>query len=236
MPMSKRVGYNERLFSGDAVRRYYHEARFKWADETIAGLFKRKSRFVEIGCFDGRLFDRIAPLASEYVGIDANWERGLDLARQKYAGRSDVILIQSGSPDSLAGFADRHFDCAISLETIEHMPPEIVELYLDQLARVTRGHVLISVPNELGLPFLAKYLGKAILYEGNQDYSFGEVIAATLGRSDRVARNEHKGFDYRRLVDSLSRRFDILAVEGLPALGLPPALSPTIGIVAAIRS
>ena len=73
--------YNSRLFNTGRIRRFYHMARFDF----VADLIKRRKinveQFLELGCFDGRLLQHI-PQPDHYVGIDANVEGGLDLAKK----------------------------------------------------------------------------------------------------------------------------------------------------------
>lgn len=230
------TAYNERLFSGSGLRHFYHMARFRWVRDKVVRHLGRDLRLIELGCYDGRLFDTLADRVTEYAGLDANWSGGLDLARKKYHDRKDVTLVEAQEPSDFDRFAAGQFNVAAALETLEHVPPELVAPFLDQLRRVTRGHLFISVPNELGPVFLAKYLGKRVLYGGGQRYSPAEVVAATLRNSDKVERDDHKGFDYRDVVREVGNRFEILAVEGVASFGLPAALAPTVGIFARSQS
>ena len=234
--MAARSSYNERLFSGDSLRRSYHLARFTWARRKFKSDLGKGLSLIELGCYDGRLFETVAPQVKRYVGLDANWEGGLDLARRKFAGNAAIELVETSDPASLDRFADGEFDVAAALETLEHIDPGTLPRFLDQLARVTRGHLLVTVPNEMGPLFLAKYLGQRLLYGSAEPYTPREFIAALLRRPQAIERNQHKGFDYRALIRAIGERFDVLSVEGIPATGLPPALSPTIGIVAASRA
>lgn len=229
------TAYNERLFSGAGLRRFYHMARFNWVREKADRFLGRDLRLVELGCYDGRLFDTLGDRVSSYVGLDANWSGGLDLARQKYRDRKEVTLVEAERPEEFRRFKDGQFNVAAALETLEHVPPEMVAPFLDELRRVTRGHLFVTVPNELGPVFLAKYLGKKIIYGGEQAYSPAEILAATLRRSDKVERDDHKGFDYRDVIAQIGRRFEVLKVEGLASFGLPAALAPTVGIFARSR-
>jgi SAM-dependent methyltransferase len=222
-------GYNARLFSG-GFRRWYHLLRFHWLRQESASLMP-PLRVIELGCFDGRSIDYLPPL-DRYVGIDANWDGGLDDARRRLADRRDVTLVESRSPDVFDGLADKSFNLAISLETLEHIDPAMLDDYLKGLARVLDGRLLVSVPNEIGAFFLAKYLVKGAIHRDNDVYRPGEVWNAFLGRTEKVERREHKGFNYRHLVKQLAQYFEIVAVDGVPG---PKWLSGTIGIIARTR-
>src|SRR3982750_4083707 len=169
------VDYNQRLFSSGGLRSYYHLSRFNWAERKIQALSRRDLRIIELGCFDGRLVERVLRFASEYVGIDANWEGGLDGARAKFSDRPDVSLIEANDPAVFNRFGDRYFDVAVCLETLEHLPPDSISSYLAQLRRVTKGSLLVSVPNEIRLPFISKLVAKRLLYGGGEEYSLKEV-------------------------------------------------------------
>lgn len=228
--------YNARLFDAGGLRRYYHLARFKWVRDKVRTLRLHDMRLVELGCFDGRLLEEIEEIVNdvvEYIGLDANWEDGLDLAAEKFSGREGVSFIETVDPSPLRNYPDGHFTAAAALETLEHIPPEMLGDYLDEIARVTRGYFLVTVPNELGPIFLTKQIGRSIFYrDSGHDYSWKDLVAATVGRCDLIERDNHKGFDYRALVREIGKRFAIRSVEGVPGVGLPPLLSPTVGIVA----
>lgn len=227
-------GYNELFFSGSGLRSYYHFARYRWLREQIDERTSGPLRIVELGCFDAKSIDFMPPRIESYVGLDANWDNGLEMGRARFAGRPDVKLIECQTVDGFAPYADGQFNAAISLETLEHIPPELVSDYLCQIRRVTRGPFFVSVPNEMGPIFLAKHVAKRLRYGTVYSYSFRELVAATLRQSHKVERDEHKGFDYRLLARQLSEHFEIVSIEGLPGR-LPAALSLTVGIVAQSR-
>lgn len=227
-------GYNELFFSGSGLRSYYHFARYRWLREQLEERTSGPLRIVELGCFDAKSIDFIPPRLETYVGLDANWDNGLDMARARFAGRPDVKLIECQTADSFAPYADGQFNAAISLETLEHIPPELLSDYFCQIRRVTCGPFFVSVPNEMGPVFLAKHVAKRLRYGTVYSYSFRELVAATLRQSHKVERKEHKGFDYRVLARQLSEHFEVVSIEGLPGR-LPAALSLTVGIVAQSR-
>lgn len=229
------LGYNDRLFSGKGIRDFYHRGRYAWIERKLKEHTSGPLRIVELGCFDGKLLDYVPREVDQYVGLDANWEGGLDLGRQRFGGRPGIELLEAHSADTLRRFETGSFNVAVALETLEHIPHEVMVEYLDELARVTDGLIFISVPNEMGPIFLAKYVSKKLRYGGGEDYTPKELLAATFYRLDQVERDQHKGFDYRALTRTVDQRFEVLAVEGIPFGRVPPVVSLTVGIVARTR-
>lgn len=229
-----RPGYNERLFGG-GLRGYIHNSRFHWIKRICQQRDENLSRVLELGCFDGRLLDWLPTEPDDYLGLDAGWSGGIQVAQARYRGHDGRRFVQSTDVSVLAGIPDNTFTAAFALETLEHLPPADVETYLSEIARVLDGTFYVTVPNEKGLVFLLKYTLKALYYGDNYKYSAREVLYATLCRMDRVARDEHKGFDYAALIRQMERHFRIERVSSMPLPGMPPVLGVTVGIVARSR-
>ncbi len=224
-----RNGYNARLFGSSALRRWHHEARFRWLSRTLRRLGCVPDSVFELGCFDGKAIRYLPRVPSRYVGCDADWEGGLALAREAWGATPGIAFRECRAPSDIR-LDGETFDVAICMDTLEHVPPESLPGYVELLARAARGFVLVTVPNEKGVAFVAKYLAKAIL-GGNDPYTFREALDAARGRLDRIARSEHKGFDYAEVVGLLGRRLAIESVTGIPFAGLPVALNASVGIV-----
>jgi hypothetical protein len=167
--------------------------------------------------------------------VDANWAGGLAAARDKFQNDPSVTLVETDSPTVLSLLPPKSFDTVVTLETLEHLPPEIVETYLDEFERLTRGHFVFSVPNEKGMVFLLKYFGKKTYFGDVEPYTAVEVFNATMGRMERIERSDHKGFDYELLISEVVKRFRILSVTGLPFSWLPARFNLTVAVVAAAR-
>ncbi len=230
-----RLGYNERLFTG-GVRKWIHEGRFLWLKRKCLE-FKIETQIVlELGCFDARSIHYLPTRPSRYYGFDANWEDGLDSAKQIWgAGGHEYVFQLATKPEHLN--VQEKVDLAISLETIEHIPPELIDGYLKQISGLMKdnGIFLATVPNEKGIIFLARYLAKRLIYGDFPAYSFREVLNATMGRMDKVTRKEHKGFDYMKLSSQLAKYFHVIRIEGVQFPKLPLWTNAQIGFVMRVK-
>lgn len=234
MSTASRPPYNQRLF-GPGLRGRFHRARFEWVARTADSLGIPCDAVLELGCFDGRLLDHLPRSPRVYKGFDANWEGGLTAARARFGARAGHFFEYAAQAADLRLESGERFDLAVSLETLEHVPPAEVEPYLRIIARHLDGHFLVSVPNETGLVFVFKRLVKRLVAPGRARYSWREFFWLALGRTERVPRAEHKGFSYRALIAQIARHFEIVSVRGLPFSWLPPRFSPGVVIVARSR-
>jgi len=231
-------GYNERIFESKGLRSYFHLARFRWLREKIAVYHgaDRVGRAMELGCFDGKAVNFFPEgLPKEYLGFDANWENGLDLARLKFADATGFSFREVSQASQFNLSDQSPFQVAISMETLEHIDPAELDLYLQRIADKLAGHFFITVPNEKGTFFLLKWLAKRLMSKDGERYTAREVVAATLGRMHLVERDQHKGFDWERLVQQVNKHFDVVEVSGHPFSALPTSLCFSVGIVARTR-
>lgn len=233
--MKKRAeaGYNERLFSS-GFRKRLHLARFAWLAASVKRLNCPPERVLELGCFDGKALEYLPRRPTRYLGLDADWEGGLELAQAKWSGDPHLAFRKCHAPEEMRLNSER-FDIAICMDTLEHVPPEMLSAYLAGLAGAA-SHIFVTVPNEKGIVFCGKYLAKKLLGGDAQPYSLREFLAAACGRIDRVARNEHKGFDYARFLQAFSQYADIVSVTGYPFARLPLFLNFGIGVVGKTRN
>lgn len=221
--------YNERLFA-PGIRGRYHSARYHWVSAEISKLGLKSPRIVELGCYDAKTLEYLAERPSYYLGLDANWEGGVDIGRKKWAERSEIELIECTRPDEIPE-RDR-FDIGICLETLEHIPDQMLLEYLKALQGMVKGKLFITVPIERGFVFLFKALAKRLARAtGKGRYSATDIWYLTIGRTDKVVRDNHRGFDDRKLISILEDYFTIDKVCGVfPGIPIAP-LNLTVGIV-----
>ena len=225
--------YNDRLFSGNNWRSWYHLSRFKYLKRTVKYSKLLCESVFELGCFDGKSLQYLPTSPTRYVGIDADWEGGLSSFQSKYSTNIDLKLLKSTSPDDLNSLDSNTFDLVICMETLEHINAIDMPEYIDHLYRVCKpkGLCVITIPNEKGIPFLLKYLVKFLLEpRERQEYSFKEVFYAFFGKMKNVKRNEHKGFDYADCVRHFRALSMNISLESIPLRLLPLNISPTVGI------
>jgi 2-polyprenyl-3-methyl-5-hydroxy-6-metoxy-1,4-benzoquinol methylase len=233
MVMLNQASYNQRLF-GSRLRATLHVARFRWLHNFLLRERINPDAVFELGCYDAKTLEYLPRLPKEYVGCDANWEHGLDLARTKWA-KHNFEFYECNKAEDIQFIENRKFDLVICMETFEHVPPIQLSRYIDLMVKTASGPVIITVPNEIGLVFFIKYVLKRgirrLKGKETESYSIADIMWSTLGVCRRVQRGEHKGFDYRELINQLNEYFVVEEISALPFTWLPRFLGFTICIV-----
>lgn len=137
-----------------------HEERLETVMEALRECQART--VLDLGCGDGDLLPRLAdePQIERIVGLDTDRE-ALGRMRQRLgpvidAGGKKIELLQGSMSEGGEAFAG--FDCAVLLETIEHIDPgRLSSLEMAVFGRMQPGTVIITTPNAefnhiLGVP------------------------------------------------------------------------------------
>jgi len=161
-----------------------------------------------------------------YYGFDAGWEGCVHKAREKFHNKRQFSFTISSSPSDLKILNRESATLVLALETLEHIPPEILDEYLRKLYEIMmpNAYFIITVPNEKGLIFFFKYVIKSLIYGDAYAMTLKEFCAAIFGKTVLIERGTHKGFDWESLVDQLERYYNIVKVEGIQVKYLPPGL------------
>lgn len=221
--------YNHRLFN-NPFRRKIHLARFYWLKRVIQIYCPNYLSIFEFGCNDSKSLLFLPYLPLKYLGLDADWEGGLNIAKKKYKAIEDYKFLKTKNIKDFPILKSK-FDLVICLETLEHLPPHDLERYLLNLSSLMKGYFIITVRNEIGFIFLIKYLFKILFNLDPDNYSTLEIYYQFIGKVEEVKRTNHKGFSWLELVKILEMHFEIVKIEGIPFSYLPKFLNFGIGII-----
>ncbi|WP_447985013.1 hypothetical protein [Nitrospira sp. Nam74] len=194
----------------------------------------RRPRVIELGCYDAKTLSFLNDEPEEYLGLDANWEGGLDIGRLKWKDRPNISLQYCLEPPDIP-IPPRPYTVGICMETVQHIPPHLLRPYLERLNEVVEGYLFFTIPVERGVIFFLRRGLKKIMRM--EDYNFKntpirEFLYCAMGRLNQVKRRDNKGFDDRTVVDELAGLCDIVKVSGILP-GLPwPSLNFQVGIIA----
>jgi ubiquinone/menaquinone biosynthesis C-methylase UbiE len=113
---------------------------------SLGELFARAAprSLLDVGCGEGVLTERWAQQLSpgRVVGIDLE-----DAKLQAEWDRRELANLEFRTmPAENLPFAENEFDLATAIEVLEHVPDP--EHTVAEMARVARGHLLVSVPRE----------------------------------------------------------------------------------------
>ncbi len=104
--------------------------------ETISLIPMGISSVLDVGCGNGIITNR---LISRYkvLGLDLNKEALTYVIAPKIVGNVGYLP-----------FRDESFDLVLCLEVLEHLPCRVYEKAIEELQRVAKRFIIISVPNE----------------------------------------------------------------------------------------
>jgi len=125
---------SEQFWEGAAVDDEGNRARIR---QTATLIPPSTGSLADIGCGNGAFVNYVSQRSPhlDIVAIDRSREALKYVRTQK--GEGDIAAIP---------LADRSVDCVTCLEVIEHLPVDVFDQALSELARVARKYVIISVP------------------------------------------------------------------------------------------
>ncbi len=171
--------YDREYYDGEAESGYAAYADGEWTAQ-LCGVFAdhlAPRRLLEVGCAKGFLVRRFRSL-----GIDAY---GVDISSYAIGAAPDEVKPYVSVADIRElPWPDGSFDMVLCMETLEHVPPEEVPQAIAELARVSSGTVLCSIPsfgfNDYGPQGLPMTPGQRA--DARADRSFSELSLDEQGR------------------------------------------------------
>ena len=120
------------------------EKRMAYYREVISLIPSDVKSILDVGCGEGTFLNMLTRLgrASTIVGLDVS-ETAL-----KYVEGQKIRASAGGLP-----FGNRSFDLVTCLETLEHLKQEVFIRAIEEIKRVTKKYIIVSVPNEEPLEY-----------------------------------------------------------------------------------
>ena len=115
--------------------------------DILSGHLPRDATVLELGCGSGRHLEHLADHGFENLsGVDINAE-AFDTMRETYPALAAAGTFHCGAIEELIeGFDDGQFDAVYSVETLQHLHPD-VEWVFEEVARIT-GEILVTAEIE----------------------------------------------------------------------------------------
>ncbi len=125
---------SERFWEGDMVQ---DEANRKRIELTAKYIKNDVNSLADIGCGNGVFLHFVAKFfpSLDLLGIDRSATALKFVKAKKMEAGIDKIPL-----------ADKSVDCVSCLEVIEHLPVGVYECGLDEIARISKKYIIISVP------------------------------------------------------------------------------------------
>lgn len=207
---------HEKSYSQRSLGGFIHRARLR----TVIATLRRHvsgdaSTWADFGCSNGFV------IASVLAGGDFRFERIvgydhsselLEMAAARHIPNTAFVLRNMNAPPPPAE-SDDLFDLVTCFETLEHVS-DYARAFEHVVASVKPGGVVVmTVPNETGIPGLIKLLARWVVRRNPYgDFFEGKSVASYIGRlltggpiadfrkPSTTGYGPHLGFDYRQLI------------------------------------
>jgi len=220
---TKKISYSKNNYSSsNPLKNYIHNAPLKVVDRLIPNANFKSA--IDIGCADGVFLSTLSKKCETLSASDINEHFVSSIRDRRIKFYVDDIQ-KSQLPNN-------HFDLVTCLETLEHVSNP--KKAISEIRRIMKsGSIgIITVPIEIGLPVLIKFLGRIMLgypAKYRRMYSPSELYRAIIKKADREYHKEHlghKGFDYRDIIKHVRRsEFKIEKIKYFPMNLLGPNLN-----------
>jgi 2-polyprenyl-3-methyl-5-hydroxy-6-metoxy-1,4-benzoquinol methylase len=111
----------------------------------LDGRYNSGTTVIDIGCYDGWLDFLLIEAGFLVEGVELN--PNLCESARNYAAQKKInYRVNQGFFEDVA--IDRRFEVAMCLETLEHIPLDMVPVYVAKMEAIATGTILISLPDQ----------------------------------------------------------------------------------------
>jgi len=234
------LDYYEKRQAFNSIIAWVHSLRYRSISKVFESYSKQKDgpiRVVDIGCSHAKIFSVLNKRFNiHYTGLDPRSDF-VAIARARYQQHQNFEIIHGLIQDHYQKL--QGVDMVIALETLEHIPENIVVRIVEEIAAAKPNLFVCSVPVEIGPAVWMKNFGSFLMrYLRHREYSLRETFWAGLYQLDKIPPHDtrHKGFDWRWLAQTIRHHFHIRKRWNLPIKFLPAAFSSSVFFIAEVRS
>jgi SAM-dependent methyltransferase len=225
--------YFEKAQAFNPLVSFLHSIRYKHLLRLFSGLASDETlRVVDIGCAHAKAFQLLnSRFKISYVGIELD-KNFADVAKARYGSFDNFRMINGLIQDFYSELENA--DVVLALETLEHIPEDIVVRVIEKIAQAHPKAFMCSVPNEVGPIIWIKNVGSLLMgYTRHREYKWRETFFAGVFNLEKVGTHTttHKGFDWRWLAQTIRHNMKITEISSTPVSWLPKTLSASIIIV-----
>lgn len=214
----------KQILCGFLPVRFSHTRRYRFCASLIERL--KAGTVIDYGCGDATLLSCIHKKINQGIGIEL--PGNIIALKERF---KDFGNINFYSSEELKALPEIKAEVLLCTEVLEHViaVPEILDAFKKCVLKT--GHIIVSVPNEIGFMCVVKYLLRLIAgwqnvsdYKYYEKYSFREFIAMVFAGKDtyipRKIQNgaySHQGFNWKYFkAKYLDGNFEILNVDYTP--------------------
>lgn len=213
----------KQLFSKFRILSWSHSRRFEVASKMIRKF--APARLLDYGCGDGTFIALNLDFFPRSTGLDSDIGTLTNL-KTRFATCPEVAFIEKLEDQAV-------YDLIVCMEVFEHCLPEVQNQILNTFQKhlTPEGHVLISVPIEIGFPLVIKQLGRHLAaflrvkhYQYMETYTPQETLRAVFATEHTAFERRvyaggqigHKGFNWRSFKNQIEKKFRIVEVRFSP--------------------
>ncbi len=222
--------YTEYNYLRKGIGSFLRTRHFEYALRLTKEYF-HKYNVIDFGCADGAFLPSLSKYFNNVVGIDIRADH-LRVASKliETAGLNNVRLIcnKGKSFDGIVKeLGNEKFSIVYILETLEHVGKEDPDIWEFRVQFVKNlfdliekdGIVVISVPNMIGLQFLAQRIGLSLFRAEREAISIKNLVRASLFSDtndlEKQWNGSHVGFNHVKMESYLWQFLDIVRTKHL---------------------